>query len=194
MKRMNLATIAVLVVLTSFLPVTAQEKAAKSTANPMVSLETSMGTIKVQLFAAKAPITVKNFLFYVKSGFYNGTIVHRVDFVVGMGGYTEALTGKQTGPGIKNESKNGLKNLRGTLAMARYDNPDSATSQFFINLNDNTHLDPAGNQYGYAVFGKVVEGMDVVDKIGKVKTGNKSPFSNIPVQTIVVKSAKVVEQ
>jgi cyclophilin family peptidyl-prolyl cis-trans isomerase len=194
MKKMNLAAIAVFIVLTSLLPAAAQEKAAKGIANPMVALETSMGTIKVQLFAAKAPITVKNFLFYVKSGFYNGTIVHRVDFVIGMGGYTEALMGKQTGSGIKNESKNGLKNLRGTLAMARYDNPDSATSQFFINLKDNTHLDATGNQYGYAVFGKVVGGMDVVDKMGKVKTGNKGAFSNIPLQTIVVKSAKVIEQ
>jgi peptidyl-prolyl cis-trans isomerase A (cyclophilin A) len=194
MKRMNLAAIAVFLLLMSFLPVTAQEKAAKGTANPIVALETSMGTIKVQLFPAKAPITVKNFLGYVSSGFYNGTIVHRVDFVIGMGGYTEALTGKQAGPGIKNESKNGLKNLRGTLAMARYDNPDSATSQFFINLKDNSHLDPSGNQYGYAVFGKVVQGMDVVDAIAKVKTGNKGPFSNIPLQTILVKSAKVIAQ
>jgi peptidyl-prolyl cis-trans isomerase A (cyclophilin A) len=194
MKKMNLTAIAVFVVLASLLPAAAQERAAKGPANPTVALETSMGTIKVQLFAAKAPITEKNFLFYVKSGFYNGTIVHRVDFVIGMGGYTEALMGKQTGPGIRNESKNGLKNLRGTLAMARYDNPDSATSQFFINLKDNSHLDASGSQYGYAVFGKVVEGMNVVDAIGKVKTGNKGPFSNIPVQTIVVKSAKVIAQ
>jgi peptidyl-prolyl cis-trans isomerase A (cyclophilin A) len=195
MKRMALRAIAVFVVLTSILPAAAQDKAAKGTANPIVALETSMGRIKVQLFPAKAPITVKNFLGYVNSGFYSGTIVHRVDFVIGMGGYTEALTARPTGPGIKNESKNGLKNLRGTLAMARYDNPpDSATSQFFINLKDNSHLDPSGNQYGYAVFGKVVEGMNVVDSIAKIKTGNKGPFYNIPLQTILVKSAKVIAQ
>lgn len=195
MKRVNAFSIVIVVVLlTSFLAALAQDKPAKSGTDPVVALETSMGTIKVQLFPAKAPITVKNFLTYVNMGFYNGTIVHRIDFVIGMGGYTEALAGKPTLAGIKNESKNGLKNVRGTLAMARYDNPDSATSQFFINLKDNSHLDPSGNQYGYAVFGKVVEGMDVVDSIAKVKTGNKGPFSNIPVQTILVKSAKVVTQ
>jgi len=168
------------------------QTAAPRKANPVVALQTTMGTIKVQLFADKAPITTRNFLDYVNSGFYDGTIVHRVDFVVGLGGYTEALTGKPTRPAIKNESKNGLKNLRGTLAMARYDDPNSATSQFFINLKDNTHLDPSGGGFGYAVFGKVIEGMGVVDSIAKVKTGNKSPFSNIPLQTIVVQSARVV--
>ncbi len=184
----------VLMVLTAVLPAVGQSKAAKSKAKPVVALETTMGTIKVQLNPDKAPITTKNFLEYVNSGFYSGTIVHRVDFVIGLGGYTEALMGKPAGPAIKNESKNGLKNLRGTLAMARYDDPNSATSQFFINLKDNAHLDPAGGGFGYAVFGKVIEGMDVVDKIAKVKTGNKGPFSNIPLQTIVVKSAKVLSQ
>jgi cyclophilin family peptidyl-prolyl cis-trans isomerase len=171
-----------------------QEKASKSQSNPVVALDTTMGMIKVELLATKAPATVKNFLEYVNSGFYNGTIVHRVDFVIGLGGYTEALTGKPARPAIKNESKNGLKNLRGTLAMARYDDPNSATSQFFINLKDNSHLDPSGGGFGYAVFGKVIEGMDVVDKIAKAKTGNKGPFSNIPLQTIVVKSAKAVSK
>jgi len=165
---------------------------AAKVVSPVVALETTMGTIKVELFTAKAPITTRNFLAYVNAGFYNGTIVHRVDFVVGMGGYTEALTPKPTLPPIKNESKNGLKNARGTLSMARYDDPDSATSQFFVNLKDNTHLDASGAEWGYAVFGKVIEGMDVVDKIAAVKTGTKTPFSNIPLQTIVVKSAKVV--
>jgi len=174
----------------------AQEKAPKKApakAGPtVVALETTMGIIKVELFADKAPITAKNFLNYVNSGFYNGTIVHRVDFVVGMGGYTEILYAKTPGPPIRNESKNGLKNARGTLAMARYADPDSATSQFFINLQDNTHLDAAGGEWGYAVFAKVIEGMDVVDKIGAVKTGTKASFSNIPLQTIVLKSAQVV--
>jgi len=193
MSSMRMWT-AVLMILTAVLPAVGQSKAAKSKAKPIVALETTMGTIKVQLNPDKAPITTKNFLEYVNSGFYSGTIVHRVDFVIGLGGYTETLMGKPARPAIKNESKNGLKNLRGTLAMARYDDPNSATSQFFINLKDNAHLDPAGGGFGYAVFGKVIEGMDVVDKIAKVKIGNKGPFSNIPLQTIVVKSAKVVSQ
>lgn len=171
-----------------------QGNAAISPAKPVVALDTSMGIIEVELFPDKAPVTVRNFLDYVDIGFYDGTIIHRVDFVVGFGGYTEALTAKPTLSPIKNESKNGLKNARGTLAMARYADPDSATSQFFINLKENSHLDPEGNGFGYAVFGKVIRGMDVVDKIAKVKTGNKSPFSNIPLQTITVKSAKVVQK
>ncbi len=191
MKSMTfrIATASVFALFAIVLSASGQGKAAKS--NPVVVLDTTMGAIKVELFTAKAPITTKNFLEYVNSGFYNLTIIHRVDFVVGLGGYTEALTGKPTRPAIKNESRNGLKNLRGTLAMARYDPPDSATSQFFINLKDNSHLDPSGGGYGYAVFGKVIEGMDVVDAISKVKKGNKGPFTNIPLQTIVVKSAKV---
>jgi cyclophilin family peptidyl-prolyl cis-trans isomerase len=171
-----------------------QGKTPGSQSNPVVALDTRLGVIKVELFAARAPVTVKNFLGYVNSGFYDGTIVHRVDFVIGLGGYTEALMGKPTKPAIKNESRNGLKNLRGTLAMARYDDPNSATSQFFINLKDNSHLDPSGSGFGYAVFGKVIAGMEVVDKIAAVKTGNKGPFSNMPLQTIVVKSAKTASR
>ena len=117
-----------------------------------------------------------------------------MDFVIGGGGYTETMMAKPTRPPIKNESKNGLKNLRGTLAMARYTPPDSATSQFFINIKDNPHLDPTPGDFGYAVFAKVIEGMDVVDKIAAVKVATKSvqgtPFSNVPVQPIVVKSVK----
>jgi peptidyl-prolyl cis-trans isomerase A (cyclophilin A) len=173
------------------LPAFGQGNAAKSQEKPIVALDTSMGIIEVELFPDKAPVTVRNFLDYVGIGFYDGTIVHRVDFVVGFGGYTEALTAKPTLSPIKNESRNGLKNTRGTLAMARYTDPDSATSQFFINLKDNQHLDPQAKEFGYAVFGKVIRGMDVVDKIAKVKTGNKGPFSNIPLETITVKSAKV---
>lgn len=171
----------------------AKKSAAK---NPVVALETSVGIIKVELYPAKAPVTVKNFLDYVSSGFYDGTIIQRVDFVIQGGGYTENWAPKPTRPGIQNESKNGLKNAKYTVSMARYDPPNSATSQFFINLNDNTHLDPPAGGWGYAVFGKVIEGMDVVDKIGKVKTATKSvqgtPFPNVPVQPIVLKSAKVV--
>jgi cyclophilin family peptidyl-prolyl cis-trans isomerase len=192
MNRVKIAAAAFLSLCLLVSSAPGQGKASGSQGNPTVVLNTTMGTIKVDLFESKAPVTVKNFLEYVKSGFYDGTIVHRVDFVIGLGGYTQALTGKPTRPGIKNESKNGLKNLRGTLAMARYDDPNSATSQFFINLKNNPHLDPSGSGFGYAVFGKVIEGMDVVDKIAATKRGNKGPFANIPLQTIVVKSAKVL--
>jgi peptidyl-prolyl cis-trans isomerase A (cyclophilin A) len=192
--RLWLTMASALVTLAASLSGFGQSKVATTQANPVVLLETTMGNIKVELSANKAPVTTKNFLAYVNAGFYNGTIVHRVDFVVGMGGYTEALMQKSTLPPIKNESKNGLKNVRGTLSMARYDDPDSATSQFFINLKDNAHLDPAGGKFGYAVFGKVIEGMDVVDSIAKVKTGTKGPFYNIPMQTITVKSAKVISK
>jgi peptidyl-prolyl cis-trans isomerase A (cyclophilin A) len=194
MNRMRMWPVAALALMMSAAALSGfgQSKAANPQANPVVLLETSQGNIKVELFANKAPITTKNFFTYVNAGFYNGTIVHRVDFVVGMGGYTEALMAKSALPPIKNESKNGLKNARGTLSMARYEDPDSATSQFFINLKDNTHLDPEGGKYGYAVFGKVIEGMDVVDGIAKAKTGTKGPFYNIPTQTITVKSAKVL--
>jgi peptidyl-prolyl cis-trans isomerase A (cyclophilin A) len=188
-SKVHLSIPAALIILAMIIPATAQN--AKTPMNPVVVLDTTMGAIKVELFPSKAPITTKNFLDYVSLGFYNGTIVHRIDFVIGMGGYTENLQGRPTLPAIKNESKNGLKNLRGTLAMARYDNPDSATSQFFINLKNNSHLDPAGSEVGYAVFGKVIEGMDVVDKVAGAKTGSKGQFSNIPLQTILVKSASV---
>jgi peptidyl-prolyl cis-trans isomerase A (cyclophilin A) len=188
-SKARLSITAALLTLAMIIPATAQN--AKTQPNPVVVLDTTLGAIKVELFPSKAPITAKNFLNYVDLGFYSGTIVHRVDFVVGMGGYTENMMGRPTLPAIKNESKNGLKNLRGTLAMARYENPDSATSQFFINLKDNAHLDPEGAEYGYAVFGKVIAGMDVVDKIAGVKTGTKGQFSNIPLQTILVKSASI---
>jgi peptidyl-prolyl cis-trans isomerase A (cyclophilin A) len=188
-SKARLSITAALSALAMIIPATAQN--AKTQLNPVVVLDTTMGAIKVELFPSKAPITTKNFLNYVNLGFYNGTIVHRVDFVIGMGGYTENMMGRTTLPAIKNESKNGLKNLRGTLAMARYGDPDSATSQFFINLKDNAHLDPEGAEYGYAVFGKIIEGMDVADKIAGAKTGTKGQFTNIPLQTILVKSASI---
>ncbi len=177
------------------------QTAAASSKHPIVVMDTTMGTIRIEVYTDKAPITAKNFLAYVNSGFYNGTIIHRVvpGFVIQGGGYTETMAPKTTQPAIKNESKNGLKNLRGTLSMARYTDPDSATSQFFINLGDNSNLDPESAQggWGYAVFAKVTVGMDVVDKIAGVKTATRSvmgtPFENVPVQAVVVKSAKVVE-
>jgi peptidyl-prolyl cis-trans isomerase A (cyclophilin A) len=194
MRKVWIPVAAIFVLLILVQGMTGFAQNAKTQPKVIVAFDTTMGTIKVQLNPAKAPITTKNFLEYVNSGFYGGTIVHRVDFVIGMGGYTESLSAKPARPPIKNESKNGLKNLRGTIAMARFDPPDSATSQFFINLKDNSHLDASATAFGYAVFGKVIEGMDVVDKIAAVKTGFKNPFSNIPLQNIVVKSAQVVSQ
>jgi len=160
-----------------------------------VKIATSMGDIVVQLDAAKAPKTVDNFVQYVKAGHYNGTIFHRVidGFMVQGGGMTPDMKEKPTRGPIPLESKNGLSNVRGTLAMARTNVPDSATAQFFINVKDNNFLDsarsPDGN--GYAVFGKVISGMDVVDKIRKVETGQKGPHGDVPMQAITIKQATI---
>jgi peptidyl-prolyl cis-trans isomerase A (cyclophilin A) len=167
--------------------------------NPMVVLSTSMGDIKIELYADKAPVTTKNFLDYVKAGYYDGTTFHRVipNFMIQGGGMTGDMQEKKGArPPIKNESDNGLKNETGTVAMARTSVPDSATSQFFINTKDNTFLnrESAQDKVGYAVFGKVVEGMDVVKKIEQAKTTSKGPHQNVPVDAIVIKSAKVVAE
>jgi peptidyl-prolyl cis-trans isomerase A (cyclophilin A) len=168
--------------------------------NPMVVLSTSMGDIKVELYADKAPITVKNFLDYAKAGYFNGTTFHRVipGFMIQGGGLTADMQDKRQGqkPAIKNESDNGLKNDTGTLAMARTSAPDSATSQFFINLKDNGFLnrESAADKVGYAVFGKVVDGMDVVKKIEQVKTTSKGPHQNVPIDVVTIKSVKVVSE
>lgn len=160
-----------------------------------VRLSTSQGDIVVQLDAAKAPKSVDNFLQYVKSGHYSGTIFHRVidGFMVQGGGMAPDMREKPTRAPIPLESRNGLTNVRGTIAMARTSVPDSATAQFFINLKDNAFLDaarsPDGN--GYAVFGKVIEGMDVVDKIRKVDTGTNGPHRDVPVQPILIKQATI---
>lgn len=163
-------------------------------ANPIVVMETSMGTIKVELFEDKAPITVKNFLSYVDDKFYDGTVFHRVipDFMVQGGGMEPGLKEKKTKGAIKNESSNGLQNTRGTLAMARTSAPDSATAQFFINVKDNGFLDraQARDGVGYAVFGKVTEGMDVVDKIRAVRTGNRGVHGDVPVEDVILKSVR----
>jgi peptidyl-prolyl cis-trans isomerase B (cyclophilin B) len=161
-------------------------------------METSMGNITIELFKEKAPITVKNFLGYVKEGFYDGLIFHRVikEFMVQGGGMTEALEQKKPKYAIKNEADNGLSNKRGTLAMARTAVVDSATSQFFINVVDNNFLDHQGKKpdaYGYCVFGQVVEGMDVVDQIRAVKTGSKNGHSDVPVEPVFINSAKIIE-
>jgi peptidyl-prolyl cis-trans isomerase A (cyclophilin A) len=167
--------------------------------NPMVVLSTSMGDIKIELYADKAPVTTKNFLDYVKAGYYDGTTFHRVipNFMIQGGGMTADMQEKKGGrPPIKNESDNGLKNETGTLAMARTSVPDSATSQFFINTKDNSFLnrESAPDKVGYAVFGKVVEGMDVVKKIEQAKTTSKGPHQNVPVDAVVIKSTKVVSE
>jgi len=174
--------------------------AAAGKGNPMVVLSTSMGDIKIELYQDKAPVTVKNFLDYVKAGYYDGTIFHRVipSFMIQGGGLKADMQEKREGqkPPIKNESDNGLKNETGTLAMARTSVPDSATSQFFINVKDNTFLnrESAQDKVGYAVFGKVVEGMDVVKKIEQVKTTSKGPHQNVPVDAVTLKSAKIVSE
>lgn len=165
------------------------------TGQKRVKLETSMGDIVIELSEEASPITVKNFLQYVEEGFYDGTIFHRViqNFMVQGGGLTADMRKKQTHPPIVNEASSGLKNDRGTIAMARTNDPDSATSQFFINHKNNAFLNYAGpNKPGYAVFGKVVEGMDVVDKIAAVKTTRRGGHSDIPVEPVLIKSAKVV--
>jgi cyclophilin family peptidyl-prolyl cis-trans isomerase len=166
--------------------------------NPQVLLETSMGNITIELFKEKAPITVRNFLGYVKEGFYDGLIFHRVikDFMVQGGGMSESLEQKKPKFAIKNEAANGLSNTRGTLAMARTSVVDSATSQFFINAVDNLFLNHKGKQpdsFGYCVFGQIVEGMDVVDQIRTVKTGNKNGHSDVPVEPVFITSAKLIE-
>jgi len=166
--------------------------------NPQVLLETSMGNITIELFKEKAPITVKNFLGYVKDGFYEGLIFHRVikDFMVQGGGMNDALEQKKGKFAIKNEAANKLANKRGTLAMARTAVVDSATSQFFINTVDNAFLDHRGKQpdsFGYCVFGQVLEGMDVVDAIRAVKTGNVKGHSDVPLEAVYIKSAKLIE-
>jgi len=165
-------------------------------ANPQVDLHTSLGTIRLELYPAKAPKTVENFLKYVRDGHYNGTIFHRVipNFMIQGGGFTAELAQKPTRPPIPIESKNGLKNDVGTVAMARTSDPNSATAQFFINVANNSFLDyPGQDGNGYTVFGKVVDGMDVVNKIVAVPTGNRGMHQNVPQQAVVIESAKVVE-
>jgi cyclophilin family peptidyl-prolyl cis-trans isomerase len=167
-------------------------------ANPKVLIKTSVGDITIELNPAKAPVTVKNFLTYVNDKFFDGTIFHRVmpGFMIQGGGMTADMHEKSANPPIKNEAGNGLKNDRGTIAMARTNIVDSATCQFFINLKDNVflnHKDNTNEGFGYCVFGKVVAGMDVVDKIAKVPTGNKSIHQNVPLEPITILSAEVVK-
>ena len=163
--------------------------------NPVVIISTNQGDIKVKLFKNEAPITVENFLGYVNDGYYEGIIFHRVipNFMAQTGGFTSDMKQKTPKAPIKNEADNGLRNKRGTLSMARTSEVDSATSQFFINVNDNTFLDNGERDFGYAVFGEVTEGMDVVDKIVSVQTGNVGPFRDVPNEPIIINSVKVVD-
>jgi peptidyl-prolyl cis-trans isomerase B (cyclophilin B) len=162
-----------------------------------VKLTTSQGTITLKLDAEKAPKTVANFLAYVEAGHYDGTIFHRVikNFMIQGGGMEPGMTQKKTNAPIENEAANGLKNKRGSVAMARTNDPHSATAQFFINTVDNDFLDfkaPMGQGWGYCVFGEVVEGMDVVDAIRAVRTGNKGFHQDVPVDDVVIQKAEVV--
>ncbi len=164
-------------------------------ADPVVILKTSLGEIDIQLDPKNAPKTTANFLAYVKKGFYDGTIFHRIipGFVVQGGGFTPDMSEKPTDPPIKNEASNGLHNLRGTISMARTNDPDSATSQFFLNLVDNSSkLDPGGvSPDGYAVFGKITKGLDVIDKMAAVPTGSVGPFQDVPTTPVTLISATI---
>lgn len=164
-------------------------------AAPQVELKTSLGTIVLELYPDRAPETVKNFQQYVQSGFYNGTVFHRVipGFMIQGGGFTADFRNKPTREPIRNEATKGLKNAVGTVAMARTSDPHSATAQFFINVVDNPFLDYREGNYGYAVFGKVVSGMDVVQKIAAVPTAARPPHQNVPVKPVVIESARMVE-
>jgi peptidyl-prolyl cis-trans isomerase A (cyclophilin A) len=164
--------------------------------NPMVLMSTSMGDIKIELYEDKAPVTVKNFLGYVNDKFYDGTIFHRVipNFMIQGGGFDQDMKQKATKAPIKNEAANGLKNDTGTIAMARTSDPDSATAQFFINVVNNDGLNrPQPDGHGYAVFGKVVEGADVVHKIEHVQTTTKGMYQNVPAEPVVIKSVTLVK-
>ena len=161
----------------------------------MIVMETSIGTMKIELFEDKAPLTCENFLNYVRDGFYDGTIFHRVipNFVLQGGGMDENMREKQTGKPIKNEADNGLKNLRGSLSMARTQAVDSATSQFFINLRDNAFLDHGARDFGYAVFARVVEGLEVMDAIAAVPTGSFGFHQDVPKEPVLITRVAVEE-
>ncbi len=176
---------------------------AADAADQIVELKTNQGSIRIELYASKAPLTVENFIRYVKEGHYNGTIFHRVidSFMIQGGGFDKAMREKQTRVPIQNEAeravKAGLQNETGSIAMARTSNPHSATAQFFINVSDNSFLnwgDPRGDGNGYAVFGRVVSGIDVVKKIAKLPTGTRGPYSDVPRDPVIIESASLIPQ
>ena len=177
--------------------VSAVSLAADPAPKPRVEIKTSQGTMIVELYAEQAPKSVANFLQYTKDGFYAGTVFHRVidNFMIQGGGFTEKMLQKETRATIVNEATNGLKNELGTLAMARTNEPHSASSQFFINLKHNEFLNnPGRDGWGYAVFGKVVDGMDVVQKIAKVQTGNSGMYQNVPTSPVTIISVKLLTE
>ena len=189
---MKKSLVAALAVLAAVVPGNAEETAK---GNPKVVLDTSKGEIVIELFADRAPETVQNFLAYVDAEFYDGTIFHRVipNFMIQGGGFTADMNQKTTNAPIENEADNGLKNERGTIAMARTSDPHSATGQFFINSVDNdflNHKSKTTQGWGYAVFGKVVEGMAVVDAISAVKTKTRGMYQDVPAEAVVINSAR----
>jgi peptidyl-prolyl cis-trans isomerase A (cyclophilin A) len=158
----------------------------------MIRFETSLGDFTIELFEKEAPESVANFTRYIDDEFFDGTIFHRIvpGFVIQGGGFTEDMTQKKTKPPVKNEADNGLKNKRGTLSMARTNDINSATSQFFVNLKDNDFLDHSRANFGYAVFARVTDGMDVIDKIAAVETGRKRGFDDVPTEAVIMKSVR----
>jgi peptidyl-prolyl cis-trans isomerase A (cyclophilin A) len=161
----------------------------------MIVFETTLGDFKIEFFEKEAPLSVANFRKYIDGGFFNGTIFHRIvpGFVIQGGGFTEDMTQKKTEAPVNNEADNGLKNARGSLSMARTNDINSATSQFFVNLKDNDFLDHSRGNFGYAVFARVIEGMDVVDKIAAVETGRKRGFDDVPLEAVVMKTVRTVD-
>lgn len=167
--------------------------------NPSAIIHTSMGDIQLELFRHKAPVTVENFINYANSGFYDGTIFHRVisSFMIQGGGFTQDMQKKAVGEAIRNEARDGFSNERGSIAMARTNNPHSATAQFFINVQNNPNLDYSGEsnsrEWGYTVFGRVTSGMEVVDQIRLVETTTQSPYSNVPVEPVVIDNIEIID-
>ncbi|EMH4164643.1 peptidylprolyl isomerase A [Pluralibacter gergoviae] len=189
MFKLTLAAAAAVLAMSAVMPAALAAKA-----DPHVLLTTSAGNIELELNSQKAPVSVENFVSYVNSGFYNNTTFHRVipGFMIQGGGFNTDMQQKKPNPPIKNEADNGLRNTRGTISMARTADKDSATSQFFINVADNAFLDHGQRDFGYAVFGKVVKGMEVADKISQVATHDVGPFQNVPSKPVVILSAKVL--
>ena len=187
--------VALLLSLAQAVPPPAPPPATPVPSGPQVELVTSLGKIRLVLDAEKAPVSVENFLRYVREGFYDGTVFHRVmpGFMIQGGGLTPDLQEKGTRPAIRNEARNGLRNSRGTIAMARLNDPNSATAQFFVNVKDNHRLDFGIGGAGYAVFGTVVEGMDVVDRIAGVPTATRGGHQNVPVTPVVLERAREVK-
>ena len=186
----SIATLLLVAALASFQPLLAQ-------AGTRAIMTTSKGVIELELFDEQAPISVENFVSYANSGFYDGTIFHRVigSFMIQGGGFTPDLQKKPTREPIKNEANNGLSNKRGTIAMARLPQPDTATSQFFINVQNNMNLDYQGeNNFGYAVFGRVTKGMSVVDDIRFVRTGNQGPMGDVPVEPVIIEKVEIISE